>query len=109
MRLRWALAAAALVLAAAAGPLAAADPLLDAMRAELDRSRTLKLGDLEPPYYVEYSLEDTSSYSVAASMGGLLDARSNRARSSAVQVRVGSYKFDNTNYAGTDFFSPGRN
>lgn len=109
MRLPLALVAAALALAAAPGPLLASDALLDAMRAELDRSRTLKLGDLEPPYYIEYSLEDTSTYSAAASMGGLLDARSNRARSSAVQVRVGSYKFDNTNYAGTDFFSPGRN
>jgi TldD protein len=109
MRLRLAVAFAALALTAARSPLAAADVLLDAMRAELDRSRTLKLGDLEPPYYIEYSIDDMSGYSAVASMGGLMEARPNRARSCAVQVRVGSYKFDNTNYAGTDFFSPGRN
>jgi TldD protein len=109
MRLRLAEVAVAVALVAAPGHLAASDSLLDAMRAELDRSRTLKLGDLEPPYYIEYSLDDISGFAAIASMGGLLDTRANRVRTSAVQVRVGGYKFDNTNYVGTDYFSPGRN
>ncbi len=109
MRLPRAVTAVVMALAAACVPLAAADPLLDALRAELDRSRTLKLGDLEAPYYIEYSLDDMSGYAAIASLGGVIESRPTHARSSAVQVRVGSYKFDNTNYAGTDFFSPGRN
>ena len=109
MRLRLAVAVFVVAMTAARAPLAASDVLLDAMRAELDRSRTLRLGDLEPPYYIEYAIEDMTGYSAVASMGGLIEARSDRIRASAVQVRVGSYKFDNTNYSGTDFFSPGRN
>ena len=104
-------AVAAVILALAAGRFspAASDVLLEAMRAELDRSRALRVGDLEPPYYIEYTAEDMTICTAWASLGGLLDSRLDRTRASAVQVRVGGYKFDNTNYAGTDFFSPGRN
>jgi TldD protein len=93
---------------AAAWAQAPSDPVLAAMRAELERSRTLKMENLDTPYYIEYSLYDFTSLSVTASLGGLLDSRSNHQRIPRLQVRAGSYDFDNTNYVGTDFFGGAR-
>lgn len=75
------------------------DLVLRAMRDELKRSAGLRLANLEPPYYVEYGLHDGESLSVTATLGALVSAQRNRFRSPRIQVRVGDYKFDNTNYA----------
>ena len=92
-----AMAAAVLVLCAQAP---AADPLLQAMHDEVDRSVKLKLPDLEQPYFVEYLLDESDSFSVSASLGGLLSRSRDHFRLPEVHVRVGDYKFDNTNFAG---------
>jgi len=76
------------------------DDMLQAMRAELQRTRSLQAGDAGAPYYVEYALDDVESSESVASMGGTLVARHARARVPRVEVRVGDYKFDNTNYPG---------
>jgi predicted Zn-dependent protease len=78
----------------------AEDDVLQAMRAELQRTKSLQAGDVGAPYYVEYALDDVDSYEAVASMGGTLVARRSRARVPRVEVRVGDYKFDNTNYPG---------
>ena len=88
---------------AAAGALAAAGPddvILRAMRDELARSRSIHLVNLEPPYFVSYSLDDGESFSVLATLGGIVSSRRDRFRIPEIEVRVGDYKFDNTNYAG---------
>src|SRR5216684_4974463 len=77
--------------------------MLRAMRAELDRARNLKFDNLESPYYVEANIDDVNGFTVAATLGGLLSANHLHFRSPRVQVRVGSYKFDNTNYVGSGF------
>jgi hypothetical protein len=80
-----------------------ADPLFQAMRDEIDRTRKLSLANLEAPYFVEYAIEEEESFSVTATLGGLLSRRKERFRSPGVHVRVGDYKFDNSNYVGSSF------
>ncbi len=87
-----------------AGAQEAADPILRAMREEIERSRQLSIVNLDSPYYIEYSLDDLDSFSASASLGGLIGSRHTRVRLPRVQVRVGSYDFDNTNYIFTDLF-----
>ena len=79
------------------------DVILQAMRAELDRARDLKFANLESPYYVEANVDDITTYTAVATLGGLLSANHGRFRSPRVEVRVGSYKFDNTNYIGSGY------
>jgi hypothetical protein len=79
------------------------DPLLRAMRDELDRSRGLKVMSLEAPYFIEYTIEDGDSFAVSASLGGLVTVRHDRFRAPEIKVRVGDYKFDNTDYVGSGY------
>ncbi|MDX2153939.1 MAG: metallopeptidase TldD-related protein [Bryobacteraceae bacterium] len=91
------------VLAAGAGAAAAQEsPILSAMRQEMERSKALRIVSLDAPYYIEYALDDVDGFSASASFGGLIAAREARFRVPRVQVRVGDYKFDNTNYIFTD-------
>jgi TldD protein len=77
-----------------------ADAVYDAMQAELQRSMTLSLKQLEKPYFVSYSIDDGLTWSATAAHGGLVTAHAGRFRRPAVQVRVGDYSFDNTNGGG---------
>lgn len=76
-------------------PLANADPVLQAMRAELDRSKSnLKLEDVAAPYYIEYRVIDFDDYSADAAFGALRTDIRTRFRFLRVVVRVGDYKQD---------------
>jgi hypothetical protein len=79
------------------------DTILRAMRDELSRSRGLKVLSLEAPYFTEYTLEDLNSLEISATLGGLLSVRHDRFRVPEVNVRVGDYKFDSTDYVGSGF------
>lgn len=74
---------------------AASELLLQAMRDELNRSKSqLKMENVPAPYYIEYRLSDTDEYDAEAAFGALrLDQRI-RARTIRVIVRVGDYKQD---------------
>ena len=85
-----------------------ADPILQAMEAELDRSASMQLVDMEKPYFIEYALDDVDSFTVSATLGAILSQNSSRFRIPRVNVRVGSYQFDNTNYVFSGMFSHGR-
>ena len=91
----------------AQGPATDPDPVLRAMQQELERSRALRLVELDEPYFIEYALDDARSFSVSATLGALISKNRNHFRVPRVQVRVGGYKFDNTNYVLTDVFSGG--
>ncbi|MEK7409619.1 MAG: metallopeptidase TldD-related protein [Acidobacteriota bacterium] len=80
-----------------------ADVLLRAMQDELERSRVLRV--IEIPYYIEYALDEAENVTASATLGALLSARQSRFRIPRIQVRVGDYSSDNTNYVGTDFYS----
>ncbi|MCZ6689115.1 MAG: metallopeptidase TldD-related protein [Planctomycetota bacterium] len=77
------------------------DILHKAMRDEMNRSMArLKMDDLESPYYLEYTVSDSSSESVSAAFGGLTWTGKRRWRRLATDLRVGDYTFDNTNFQG---------
>ncbi|HKO04146.1 MAG TPA: metallopeptidase TldD-related protein, partial [Candidatus Acidoferrales bacterium] len=105
--------AAAVFLAAAAAigrPVPAAvaedkDQTLHAMRDEMARSKArLVLPPQAPPYYIEYRLLDIEQKTVAASFGALLSSGTARNRFMEVNVRVGDYQLDNSNFVGGDEF-----
>jgi hypothetical protein len=73
------------------------------MHDEMERSRKLTVSNLEAPYFIEYLMDEEESFSVTASLGGVVARRHERFRSPEVHVRVGDYKFDNTNYSGSGF------
>ncbi|HXW62348.1 MAG TPA: metallopeptidase TldD-related protein, partial [Candidatus Acidoferrales bacterium] len=73
----------------------APDPLLEAMRQELERSKTqLKMDNVPPPYYIEYHLWDVDQYDAEAAFGALRQEQRTHARTIRVVVRVGDYKQD---------------
>jgi TldD protein len=75
--------------------LAGADPVLQAMRIELERSKSdLKLDHMAAPYYIEYRVIDTDQYSAEAAFGALRTDVRGRFRLLRVVVRVGDYKQD---------------
>ena len=80
-----------------------ADPVLQAMHDEMERSRKLMVSNLETPYFVEYLLDEADTFDVAATLGGVVTRRRDQFRNLNVHVRVGEAKFDNTNYIGSSF------
>src|SRR5580704_2826456 len=78
------------------------DPLLNALREELDRSKSqLKMENVPAPYYIEYRLSDVDEYSAEAAFGALRQDQRMHARSLRVVVRVGDYKQDSYYGPGT--------
>jgi TldD protein len=75
--------------------------VLKAMRDELQHSRALDSVNLEKPYFISYSIEDGEAFGAVASLGGLLGSTDTAFRAPRIQVRVGDYQFDNTNYIGS--------
>ncbi len=88
-----------LALALPAPALAADDTVMKALRDELNRSmHQLQLEQLEKPYFISYHVQDRSSLSASATFGALLTSSVSRARYLTVQVRVGDYERDNSNF-----------
>ena len=81
----------------------AGDPIVRAMRDEINRSLKLTVPNLEAPYFIQYLIDEAESFGVSATLGGLTGRRNDRFRNLDVSVRVGDYKFDNSNYVGSDF------
>jgi len=103
---RWILAPAAAALAAMAvlgAQTPAPDPVMRAMQDEMERARKITVANLEAPYFIEYVMDEADTFTVSASLGGLILRRRERFREPDVHVRVGDYKFDNTNFAGGGF------
>jgi TldD protein len=73
------------------------DSQLRAMSDEINRSKTLKLNDLDKPYFIQYSSDDAEQMAISASLGGLTHSERFHLRRPSAVVRVGSYAFDNTN------------
>jgi TldD protein len=94
---------AALFVASACLSAQTADPVFDAMKAEMKRSTTLTLNQLEKPYFVSYAIDEGRTFSATATNGGIITSNVGKFRIPEVHIRVGDYKFDNTNYAGGGF------
>jgi predicted Zn-dependent protease len=91
-------------------PLSDDDAILRAMRDELDRSRQLRVvgGGDDVPYFFSYELSDADTFHVSASMGAVVASNRSRLRSPSVEVRVGSYDFDNTGHIYSGIYSGSR-
>lgn len=85
---------------ATAGALPAPDPrlaMLEAMRSEIGRSmERLRIAGYEPPYYLGYQVKETRAFEVAGRYGAIFSDASRHDRKIYVDVRVGSYDFDNS-------------
>lgn len=79
------------------------DPVFEAMQTELKRAATLSLNQLEKPYFISYAIDEGRTFSASATNGGLISSSANKFRLPEVHIRVGDYKFDNTNYSGGGF------
>jgi len=80
---------------AAAHAAANGDALLEALLTELDRSKAqLKMDQVQPPYYIEYRVNDVDEYAAEAAFGALRDHQRIHVRILRVVVRVGDYKQD---------------
>ncbi len=81
------------------------DLTLRAMRDEMERSRTrLALPSVDKPFYIEYRLLDLDIHTVTASFGALLSSTTSRSRFMSVDVRVGNYHLDSSNFISEDGF-----
>jgi TldD protein len=81
------------------------DVILQAMQDEIARSRSIKIPNLtDAPYYIEYGLDDFEGLTLSATLGGLMQIQRTHVRIPRVEMRVGDYKFDNTNYLFSDLF-----
>ena len=81
------------------------------MQDELDRSRTrleLKIPDKnEParPYFIQYRILDLDVRTIVAEFGALVSSTSGRNRIMSVDVRVGNYNLDSSNFITDEGFS----
>jgi TldD protein len=77
------------------------DPVLQAMLAELDRSKQqLQLQGFEKPYFIEYRIDDIGEYEATAGYGALVGERDLHRRIVRVTVRAGDYKIDSSGERG---------
>lgn len=83
------------------------DEIMNALRDEISRSlKKLKLESIRAPYYIEYSLRVRNVYNIKSDYGLLTESNNMAYAQLNVGVRVGDYKFDNTNFfdVGLSFF-----
>jgi TldD protein len=79
----------------AAQEAAKGDALLEALLTELERSKAqLKMDQVQPPYYIEYRVNDVDDFSAEAAFGALRESNRSRLRVLRVVVRIGNYKQD---------------
>jgi hypothetical protein len=79
----------------AANAAAKGDALLEALLAELERSKDqLKMDQVQPPYYIEYRVNDVEDLTVESAFGALRENQKSHVRVLRVVVRVGDYQQD---------------
>jgi TldD protein len=89
----------------AAVPESESDKTLHAMHDEMERARTrLQLPGVEKPFYLEYRLMDLDVRAVTSSFGALVSSSTTRNRFMSVDVRVGDYHLDSSNFISEDGF-----
>ncbi|MCX8055841.1 MAG: metallopeptidase TldD-related protein [Ignavibacteria bacterium] len=88
----------------------AKDEIMQALRDEMNRSmKQLKIENLQEPYFIEYKLEYSTNVNVQAVLGNTTDLKASPVARLTVNVKVGDYKFDNSNYIdfGLNLFGSG--
>lgn len=75
------------------------DAVSRAMHDELSRSvARLSLPKLDKPYFIAYRVDDVHSAVISSSLGALTNSNESRIRLLAIEMRVGDYALDNTNF-----------
>ncbi len=75
--------------------------LFKVMADELERNLGgLEMEGLESPYFLSYTIDDYQTLNVKGSLGTLTSSRLDRGRYLTVDIRVGDYSLDNTNFVG---------
>lgn len=75
------------------------DAVSRAMKDELARSmEKLRLANLEKPYFVAYRVDDARTANISATLGSLTGSGMYRNRHLSIEMRVGDYALDNTNF-----------
>ncbi|MFC1853066.1 TldD/PmbA family protein [candidate division CSSED10-310 bacterium] len=83
----------------------AADPLLEILDQELKREMKELNKQEHSPYYMSYTVVDTTSFQASASFGALTDSDKSHHRNFAVMVRIGDHTLDSTHEIRGDFMS----
>ena len=77
------------------------DPVLRALQAEMERSKSkLRLDNNPVPYFIGYRVVDIDSWEADAALGGVRSESRSRIRFLTVQVRLGDYKQDSSSSHG---------
>ncbi|MGZ4816238.1 MAG: metallopeptidase TldD-related protein [Terriglobales bacterium] len=90
------------------------DVVMKAMRDELDRSmQQLHMPDVDKPYFIAYRVNEGENVMVGTTLGDLTASDQERSRNLSIELRVGDYSLDNTNFVSrkdrfSRFFSGGR-
>jgi TldD protein len=78
------------------------DVVIKAMKDEMARSiGKLRLSELDKPYFIVYRVADTKNFTISATLGALTQSQTNKGRNLSVDVKVGDYSLDNTNFVNT--------
>jgi len=86
-------------------PAGDADKTLAALHDELTRSKDrLVLPGQQRPYFIAYRLLDLDERVISAEFGALLASSTTRNRFMSVDVRVGNYKLDSSNFLSAEGF-----
>ncbi|MDQ1264866.1 MAG: TldD protein [Bacteroidota bacterium] len=81
--------------------------VLEAAKKELSRSMTELAKEKTTPYFISYEISDIKKYSINASFGNIINCDSSHNRLLDIDLRVGSYDFDNTHIIRGERFSFG--
>jgi predicted Zn-dependent protease len=95
-------AAAAIVLALSAACAKAEDkdPMLKAMQDELAREKAIVLSGMQAPYFIEYRMDDMTTYEAVANYGAPTREEENHQRIVRATVRIGNYERDSSSSRG---------
>jgi TldD protein len=81
------------------------DKTLYAMHDEMQRSVSrLQIPGMDKPFFIEYRLLDLDVRNITASFGSLVSSTTSRSRFMSVDVRVGNYHLDSSNFVSEDGF-----
>ena len=72
----------------------ASDPVMSAMRDELERVPSLRTDALPAPYFASYAVHDAEQTMAIARFGALVSSGSTRGRIVSPNVRIGGHDFD---------------
>jgi predicted Zn-dependent protease len=99
IRVRCAVALTAIVMCAGVAVAQENDVETRAMRDEMQRSlKELHLNESKPPYYIAYKIVDVDQMQARGSFGALTNSGTSKERVLSVDVRIGDYNFDSSNY-----------